>query len=105
MASDDILRYIDSLARDKEIDREGLFQSIEQAVAAALSKKYGLEDLEIGIDRDNGQWLSNYEISLEAEGRILAQAVKQSRARPRSAGRASPRAPCGRRGGACRRPA
>ena len=79
MASEDILRYIDTLARDKEIDKEGLFESIEQAVAAALAKKYGIEDLEISIDRDTGQWLSNYDIdNLEHEGRILAQAVKQS---------------------------
>ena len=78
MASEDILRYIDSLARDKEIDKEELFVSIEQAVAIALAKKYGIEDLEIGIDRQSGQWLSNYEIALEEEGRILAQAVKQS---------------------------
>ncbi len=28
MASEDILRYIDTLARDKEIDKEGLFESI-----------------------------------------------------------------------------
>jgi N utilization substance protein A len=78
MASEDILRYIDTLARDKEIDKEGLFDSIEFAVAAALSKKYGIEDLEITIDRESGQWVSNYEIALESEGRILAQAVKQS---------------------------
>jgi len=78
MASEDILRYIDSLARDKEIDKNELFESIEQAVAAALSKKYGIEDLEITLNRESGSWDSNYEISLEEEGRILAQAVKQS---------------------------
>ena len=51
----------------------------EFAVAAGVAaKKYGIEDLEINIDRESGQWVSNYEISLESEGRILAQAVKQS---------------------------
>lgn len=78
MASEEILRYIDSLARDKEIDKDELFESIEQAVAAALAKKYGIEDLEITLNRETGSWDSNYEISLEEEGRILAQAVKQS---------------------------
>jgi N utilization substance protein A len=78
MASEEILRYIDSLARDKEIDKDELFESIEQAVAAALAKKYGIEDLEITLNRESGSWDSNYEISLEDEGRILAQAVKQS---------------------------
>ena len=74
----DIVRYIDTIVRDKEIDREGLFAAIEQAVALALSKKYGIEDLELTLDRDDGQWVSNYEISMEDQGRILAQAVKQA---------------------------
>lgn len=77
MAGSDIVRYIDSIARDKEIDRESLYQSIEQAVAAAVSKKYGIDDLELTLDRQTGQWLCNYEIALEDQGRILAQAVKQ----------------------------
>lgn len=74
----DIVRYIDTIVRDKEIDREGLFAAIEQAVALALSKKYGLEDLELTLSREDGQWISNYEISMEDQGRILAQAVKQA---------------------------
>ncbi len=71
----DIVRYIDTIARDKEIDREGLFTAIEQAVALAVSKKYGIEDLELTLDREDGQWISNYEISMEDQGRILASAV------------------------------
>ncbi len=77
MAGSDIVRYIDSIARDKEIDRESLYQSIEQAVAVAVSKKYGIDDLELSLDRHTGQWVCNYEIDLEDQGRILAQAVKQ----------------------------
>src|SRR6185436_20093561 len=53
----DILRYIDSIARDKEIDKDSLFLAIEQAVAQALAKKYGIDDLEIKLDRDSGQWV------------------------------------------------
>ena len=74
----DIVRYIDTIARDKEIDTEGLFTAVEQAVALALSKKYGIEDLELTLNRENGQWISNYEISMEDQGRILASAVKQA---------------------------
>ena len=74
----DIVRYIDTIARDKEIDREGLFTAVEQAVAQALSRKYGIEDLELELNRESGQWVSNYEISMENQGRILAQAVKQA---------------------------
>jgi len=78
MASQDIVRYIDSIARDKDIDKDSLFTAIEGAVAAALCKKYGLDDLELQLDRNSGEWHSNYEISMEEQGRILAQAVKQA---------------------------
>lgn len=78
MAADDIIRYIDSIARDKEIDSEELTLGIEQAVQAAVARKYGVDDLEIRLDRDSGEWITNYEIDLEGEGRILAQAVKQA---------------------------
>ena len=43
MAGSDIVRYIDSIARDKEIDKEALIVAIEQAMAIALAKKYGVE--------------------------------------------------------------
>jgi len=78
MASYDIIRYIDSIARDKDIDKEGLFLSIESAVSAALCKKYGLDDLELQLDRSTGEWICNYEVDMEDQGRILAQAVKQA---------------------------
>ncbi|MBK8097103.1 MAG: transcription termination factor NusA [Planctomycetes bacterium] len=74
----DILRYIDSIARDKEIDKEALIVAIEQAVAQALAKKYGIDDLEIRLDRDSGEWQCNYDVAMEEQGRILAQTVKQA---------------------------
>ena len=78
MATSEILRYIDSIARDKEIDKEDLTAAVEQAVGAALARKYGIEDLELKLDRDSGQWVCNYELALEEQGRIMAQAVKQA---------------------------
>lgn len=78
MASAEILRYIESIAKEKEIDPDELIAGVEQAVQMALAKKYGVDDLEVRLDRNSGEWLSNYEIDLEAEGRILAQAVKQA---------------------------
>jgi N utilization substance protein A len=74
----DIIRYIDTIARDKEIDREGLFEAVEQAMAQALSKKYGVEDLVVTVNRDSGKLDCNYEVDFEHEGRITAQAVKQA---------------------------
>ncbi len=78
MTSADIVRYIDSIARDREIDKEGLFLAVEEAVRLAIAKKYGVEDLELNLNRETGQWVCNYEISMEEQGRIMAQAVKQA---------------------------
>lgn len=74
----DILRYIDSIARDKEIDKESLIVAIEQAMTQALAKKYGVDDVEIGLDRETGEFACNYEVSMEEQGRIFAMSVKQA---------------------------
>jgi N utilization substance protein A len=74
----DILRYIDSIARDKEIDKEALIVAIEQAMAQALAKKYGVDDIEIHLDRDSGEFQCNYDVSMEEQGRIFAVSVKQA---------------------------
>ncbi len=74
----DILRYIDTIARDKEIDKEALVEAVEQAMAQALSKKYGVDDLVVTLDREHGGLDCNYEVDFEREGRITAQAVKQA---------------------------
>lgn len=76
--SADILRYIDSIARDKEIDKESLMQGIEQAMAQALARKYGVDDVELVIDRDTGEIDCNYDVSMEEQGRIFAMSVKQA---------------------------
>jgi N utilization substance protein A len=76
--SADILRYIDSIARDKEIDKESLMQGIEQAMAQALARKYGVDDVELVIDRDSGEIDCNYDVSMEEQGRIFAMSVKQA---------------------------
>ena len=74
----EILRYIDSIARDKEIDKESLIIGIEQAMALALAKKYGIDDLSITLDRESGEFDCNYDVSMEDQGRIFAQSVKQA---------------------------
>jgi N utilization substance protein A len=74
----DILRYIDSIARDKEIDKEGLIVAIEQAMTQALAKKYGVDDVEIHLDRETGEFVCNYDVSMEEQGRIFAMSVKQA---------------------------
>ena len=74
----DILRYIDSIARDKEIDKDGLIVAIEQAMTQALAKKYGVDDVEIALDRETGEFACNYDVSMEEQGRIFAMSVKQA---------------------------
>ena len=74
----DILRFIDTIARDKEIEKEPLCEAVEEAMAQALSKKYGVDDLEVQLDRQTGNLECNYEVNFEHEGRITAQAVKQA---------------------------
>ncbi|MCB9878342.1 MAG: transcription termination factor NusA [Planctomycetes bacterium] len=74
----DILRFIDSIARDKEIDKEALIQGIETAMSNALAKKYGVDDVEMMLDRDTGEFVCNYEVSMEEQGRIFAMSVKQA---------------------------
>jgi len=74
----EILRYIDSIARDKEIDKEALITGIEQAMSHALAKKYGVDDVEIMLDRETGEFVCNYEVSMEEQGRIFAMSVKQA---------------------------
>ncbi len=74
----DILRFIDSIARDKEIDKEALIVAIEQAMSQALAKKYGVDDVEIALDRQTGEFVCNYDVSMEDQGRIFAMSVKQA---------------------------
>ena len=74
----EILRYIDSIARDKEIDKEALIEGIEDAMSHALAKKYGVDDVEITLDRETGEFVCNYEVSMEDQGRIFAMSVKQA---------------------------
>ncbi|MEI6130774.1 MAG: transcription termination factor NusA, partial [Planctomycetota bacterium] len=74
----DILRFIDSIARDKEIDKESLIVSIEQAMLQALAKKYGVDDVEVTLDRETGAFDCNYDVSMADQGRIFAMSVKQA---------------------------
>jgi N utilization substance protein A len=55
MPRQDLLLAIESLAQEKQIDREIVFESLELAVAKIAKQKYGEEfDIVAGIDRRNG---------------------------------------------------
>ena len=79
--SSDILRLVDSISRDKSIDKDQLFVDLETAMASAIRKSYGeAEDVEVAIDRVSGGINAVCEgkaISLAELGRISAQTCKQ----------------------------
>ncbi len=51
----DLLRIIDSICRDKNIDRDGFIADLEGAMASAVRKAYDdEEDAEVTIDLASG---------------------------------------------------
>ncbi len=77
----ELLRLVDSIHRDKNIDREIIFSGIEQALLSAVRKHFGSgTEITITIDRETGD-ISAYENSTPIEpvelGRIAAQTAKQ----------------------------
>ena len=82
MNATEVLRIVDSLHREKNIDKEVVFVAIESALVSAARKHFGEEaDIEFIIERDSGQIAGrcgqeelDYE---EVIGRIGAQTAKQ----------------------------
>jgi len=55
MDANEILRIVDAIHRDKNIDKEIVFEGIEAALVSAAKKHYGeMEDIVVEIDRSNG---------------------------------------------------
>ena len=79
--SQELLRLVDGLARDKNIDREVVLDDLEAAMLSAIRKANpGTEDIEVGINRDTGDitaTVDGKEMSVRALGRIAAQTAKQ----------------------------
>ncbi|MDG1874902.1 MAG: transcription termination factor NusA [Mariniblastus sp.] len=82
MNANEVLRIVDSLHREKNIEKEVVFVAIESALVSAARKHFGEEaDIEFIIERDSGQIAGrcgqdelDYE---EVIGRIGAQTAKQ----------------------------
>ncbi|NBX35952.1 MAG: transcription termination factor NusA [Planctomycetes bacterium] len=84
----EMMRHLDTLARERNIDRELLVLDLEQAMVSAVRKHFNSEDLEefgCAIDRQTGAislWRNLEDggremIPLEKLGRIPAQTAKQ----------------------------
>lgn len=81
MNPQDILRYVDSMHREKNIDQEIVFSAIEAALQTAAKRQYGDEsDIVVQLDRQNGQiraFLGGEPLGDDQIGRIGAQTAKQ----------------------------
>ena len=78
----EMLRIVDSVHRDKSIDKELVFLAIETALVTAAKKHYGeLADVQIKIDRETGVMSGTHDGAVldpeEISGRIGAQTAKQ----------------------------
>jgi N utilization substance protein A len=82
MNPSEVLRIVDAIHRDKNIDKEIVFEGIEAALVSAAKKHYGEEaDIVVNIDREDGSIRATHNgqelDSEETVGRIGAQTAKQ----------------------------
>jgi N utilization substance protein A len=82
MNPSEVLRIVDAIHRDKNIDKEIVFEGIEAALVSAAKKHYGEEaNIVVNIDREDGSIRATYDgrelDSEETVGRIGAQTAKQ----------------------------
>jgi N utilization substance protein A len=90
----ELIRIVDGIARDKNIERDAIYADIEQAIASGLRKQFNTEDtseFQVSLDRTTGIIRAfrqvpvaegetpneRTEIPLSVVGRIGAQTVKQ----------------------------
>jgi N utilization substance protein A len=80
--SQELLRIVENIARDKNINKESIFVDLEEAMISAARKHFGEPecDIVVNIDRSNGQITAskdNEVIDIKRLGRIPAQTAKQ----------------------------
>ena len=77
----ELLRIVDALARDKNIDKTTMFEDLEAAMLSAIRKaNTTAEDVNVQIDRGSGDITAIVDgepMSVPALGRIAAQTAKQ----------------------------
>ena len=81
--SQELIRIVDGIARDKNIEKEQIYADIEQAVASGLRKHFNTEDtteFQVTLDRVGGTITAarnHVPLDIKIVGRIGAQTVKQ----------------------------
>jgi len=78
----ELLRIVENIARDKNIDKESIFADLEEAMGAAVRKHFGEPDstIIVQIDRASGKvnvTRNDEPIDIKRLGRIPAQTAKQ----------------------------
>ncbi len=78
----EVSRIVDTIHREKNIDKEIVFQGIEAALVSAAKKHYGEEeDVQIHIDRESGEISGTHNgvplTPSEISERVAAQTAKQ----------------------------
>jgi len=79
----DLIRFIDSISRDKAIDKEGVFADLESAIVSAARKHFSCDEedeVTAAIDRQTGVISASVRgepIDMQSLGRIAAQTAKQ----------------------------
>ncbi|MHC4735042.1 MAG: transcription termination factor NusA [Planctomycetota bacterium] len=78
----ELIRIVDNISRDKNIDKESLFVDLEEAMVSAVRKHFGEPESKIvvHIDRSTGQVTASKDdeqIDIRQLGRIPAQTAKQ----------------------------
>jgi N utilization substance protein A len=83
MPNPELMRIVDGIARDKNIEKEQIYTDIEQAVASGLRKHFNTEDtteFQVTLDRVSGDLTASRNgvaLDIKMVGRIGAQTVKQ----------------------------
>ncbi|HNS18919.1 MAG TPA: transcription termination factor NusA [Sedimentisphaerales bacterium] len=78
----ELLRIVDNIARDKNIDKESIFADLEEAMVSAVRKHFADAEsaIVVQIDRASGAvtaFKDNQPIDIKRLGRIPAQTAKQ----------------------------
>lgn len=81
MNSQELLRLVDTIHRDKKLDKEVIFQSIEASLIPAIKKRYGDSgEIVVKIDHVTGEISASYNgqpIPVDISERTTAQTAKQ----------------------------
>ena len=78
----ELVRIVDNIARDKNVDKESIFVDLEEAMVSAIKKHFGELDsnISVHIDRETGEVQATKDgelIDVRQLGRIPAQTAKQ----------------------------